>query len=174
MQKNSGIPLEQLLIIGLKASHLSGKAILSVYNTSFNVEYKKDESPLTLADKKSHEIIKRELEGSFPDIPMLSEEGKDIPYEERKDWEYFWVIDPLDGTKEFVKRNGEFTVNIALMHYSKPVLGIIYIPVSGTAYFSLENIGSFRMESNGSAAMDSILDYTVESTSRSKDYNGFD
>ncbi len=157
MQVNHRMPFEQLLITGLRASQLAGSAILSVYNTAFDVEYKQDESPLTLADKRSHEIIKRELEENFPDIPMLSEEGKDIPYEESKDWEYFWVVDPLDGTKEFVKKNGEFTVNIALMHYNRPVLGIIYIPVSGAVYYSVDKKGSFKAGADGPKTGRSIL-----------------
>jgi 3'(2'), 5'-bisphosphate nucleotidase len=149
MQVIQGIPCEQFLITALRSSQLAGGEILSVYNTAFEVEYKKDESPLTLADKKSHEIIKKELETHFPRIPILSEEGKDIPYEDRKDWVFYWVVDPLDGTKEFVKRNGEFTVNIALMHRNRPVLGIIYIPVSGDFYYSLQNKGAYRLDGGG-------------------------
>jgi 3'(2'), 5'-bisphosphate nucleotidase len=157
MQLNKQMPFKQLLLTGLRASQVAGSAILSVYNTAFDVEYKKDESPLTLADKKSHDIIKREFETNFPDIPILSEEGKDIPYEERKDWEYYWVVDPLDGTKEFVKRNGEFTVNIALLHHNRPILGIIHIPVSGAIYYSMDKKGAYRLEAGGQRSESSLL-----------------
>ncbi|PLY00754.1 MAG: 3'(2'),5'-bisphosphate nucleotidase CysQ, partial [Desulfuromonas sp.] len=93
----------------------AGEAIMQIYQGEIEVEMKDDKSPLTAADKASHEVIEKGLREQFPDIPTLSEEGKDIPYEERKNWQHFWLVDPLDGTKEFVKRNGEFTVNIALI-----------------------------------------------------------
>jgi 3'(2'), 5'-bisphosphate nucleotidase len=131
----------------LFAAKKAGEAILEVYNSDFNVEQKVDKSPLTLADKRSHEIIFHHL-NSFTShlIPILSEEGKEIPYEERKNWEHFWLVDPLDGTKEFIKRNGEFTVNIALILKSRPVLGVIYIPVKGLFYFGAEGLGAFKLE----------------------------
>lgn len=107
----------------------AGKAVLDIYRSDdFDIENKDDKSPLTKADKASHEIIKNGLTSYFPEIPLLSEEGKEIPYEERKNWEKFWLVDPLDGTKEFIKKNGEFTVNIALIENNKPVFGIIYAP----------------------------------------------
>ena len=99
----------------------AGKAILDVYDTSFDVETKSDNSPLTQADKNSHLIIESGLSSNFPNVPILSEEGRNIPYLERKKWDYFWLVDPLDGTKEFVKRNGEFTVNIALIKNNYPI-----------------------------------------------------
>ncbi|MBT6047154.1 MAG: 3'(2'),5'-bisphosphate nucleotidase CysQ, partial [Candidatus Scalindua sp.] len=109
-----------------------------------------DKSPLTLADKRSNEIIENVLEQTVTvnnsTVPILSEEGKEISYEDRKKWEYFWLVDPLDGTKEFVKRNGEFTVNIALIHKHKPVLGIIYIPVKDVFYFAAINFGTYKLE----------------------------
>ena len=145
MTADRKVLLKQLLITGLLASKQAGHAILSVYNTPFDVEYKQDESPLTLADKRSHDIIKKELEANFPDVPILSEEGRDVPYAERKKWKYSWLVDPLDGTKEFVKRNGEFAVNIALLDKNRPVLGIIYIPVLDVIYYSLEDTGSFKL-----------------------------
>ncbi len=112
----------------IDAAYVAGKAILEVYNSDdFNVELKGDSSPLTLADKKSHQAIVAMLE-STP-YPILSEEGKSIPYVERQNWDTFWMIDPLDGTKEFIKRNGEFTVNIALIHNQRPVFGVVYAPV---------------------------------------------
>lgn len=125
--------LNDLIDVAVKA----GDKILEIYNNSdFSqvVDFKEDNSPLTLADKAAHDIIDRELKRLYPAIPVLSEEGKDIPYEDRKNWEYFWLVDPLDGTKEFIKRNGEFTVNIALIHEGRPVAGIIHTPVLGETY----------------------------------------
>ncbi|MBU0490024.1 MAG: 3'(2'),5'-bisphosphate nucleotidase CysQ [Bacteroidetes bacterium] len=120
----------------------AGNAILDVYNSDFGVEEKADHSPLTLADRRAHEIISARLRTSG--LPVLSEEGRDIPYDERSIWRMYWLVDPLDGTKEFVKRNGEFTVNIALIIDSFPVAGIVYVPVSDTAYIGLQETGAFR------------------------------
>ncbi|MDQ0162555.1 3'(2'),5'-bisphosphate nucleotidase CysQ [Aeribacillus alveayuensis] len=133
------------LIDLLKISLDAGKEILQVYKNNFGIESKEDHSPLTLADKKSHEIIVKGLSSLYPNIPVLSEEGKSIPFETRKEWNYFWLVDPLDGTKEFIKKNGEFTVNIALIEAGKPVFGIIYAPVLDTAYFAKKGIGSFKL-----------------------------
>ena len=119
----------------VKIAKDAGKAIMKIYNQEFDVEYKTDSSPLTIADKKANEIIVTALNqlsvNSFlqQSIPILSEEGRSIPYDERKNWEYFWLIDPLDGTKEFVKKNGEFTINIALIYKEAPILGVVYSPV---------------------------------------------
>ncbi len=129
----------------------AGSEIMKIYNDDslFNVvDYKADDSPLTIADKRSHEIIDKKLRELHPDIPILSEEGKDIPYEERKNWERFWLVDPLDGTKEFIKRNGEFTVNIALIEGKYPVLGVIYAPDLGLTYFARHGNGAYKMENN--------------------------
>lgn len=112
----------------------AGRAILEVYGTDFEVQRKDDCSPLTLADMRSHRIITDALRARYPDIPVLSEEGKDVPYETRRNWERFWLVDPLDGTKEFVKRNGEFTVNIALVENRVPVAGVIHIPVTNRMF----------------------------------------
>lgn len=148
--KTSTYDLNHLLPHAIAAAREAGKAILEVYSSDFAVEHKDDKSPLTLADKRSHEVIEKRLSALDSAIPILSEEGKGIPYEERKNWEYFWLVDPLDGTKEFVKRNGEFTVNIALIHRSRPVLGVIYVPVTDTLYHGHEGGGSFR-EKDGAA-----------------------
>lgn len=116
----------------------AGDEILKIYNNSdFSgvVDFKDDQSPLTLADKASHDYIVKQLHQHFPDIPVISEEGNEVDYDTRKAWEYFWLVDPLDGTKEFIKRNGQFTVNIALIHKNKPVLGVIYTPVTEELYF---------------------------------------
>ena len=109
----------------------AGDAILEVYQTEFEVEHKGDQSPITIADTRSHRIIADALRSRYPDIPVLSEEGREVPYEVRSGWQRFWLVDPLDGTKEFVKRNDEFTVNIALIEGRTPVAGLLYVPVPG-------------------------------------------
>jgi 3'(2'), 5'-bisphosphate nucleotidase len=136
--------LHSLLHIAIKAAQEGAVQILRVYETDFSVETKDDLSPLTLADRKANDAITKEL--TFTQIPVLSEEGREIPFEERKNWEYLWIVDPLDGTKEFVKRNGEFTVNIALIHNGIPVLGVILVPVTGVLYYGAEGIGSFKVD----------------------------
>lgn len=127
----------ELLQIAIKASETASGEILDVYHSNdFQAESKEDKSPLTLADKRAHAAIVSILKETG--LPILSEEGKTIPYEERKQWEYFWMVDPLDGTKEFLKRNGEFTVNIALIHNQKPILGVVAVPVSGDVFYAAE------------------------------------
>lgn len=121
----------------------AGKAILDIYerhDRSFDL--KSDRTPITLADRLAHNIIKEYLGQTR--IPLLSEEGREMLYEERKGWDLFWMVDPLDGTKEFLKGNGEFTVNIALMVNNRPVLGLIYVPYKSTMFFSIEGVGAFR------------------------------
>lgn len=136
--------MKNYLEIAIKASLLAGQRILEIYeNEDFSVEFKKDDSPLTKADLASHEIIERTLKPTG--IPILSEEGKEIPYELRKNWKKLWIIDPIDGTKEFIKRNGEFTVNIALIENQIPVLGVIYVPVLKELYFADHKNGSFKV-----------------------------
>ena len=146
------IQYTQLILTSILAAKRAGEAILEVYNTDFTVESKDDKSPLTLADKQSHKIIANDLKevininnNKHITSPLLSEEGRDIPYDERKKWEYFWLVDPLDGTKEFIKKNGEFTVNIALIHKDKPELGVIYVPVNNTFYFAAPNLGAYKL-----------------------------
>jgi 3'(2'), 5'-bisphosphate nucleotidase len=148
---------KQLLSLAIQASLRAGKKILEVYDTSFEVENKSDNSPLTLADKQSHAAIEQLL--GTTQYPLLSEEGKNIPYEERKHWEIFWLIDPLDGTKEFIKRNGEFTVNIALIKNGEPVMGIIYIPVSKKLFFAMEHLGSYfiQYENDGAVEVNHLI-----------------
>jgi 3'(2'), 5'-bisphosphate nucleotidase len=141
--------LNDHLLTALLASREAGLAILDVYKQEFDVSYKEDRSPLTLADQRSHDIIVDHLTDlSKKSLPILSEEGKDIPFEQRRAWEYFWLIDPLDGTKEFIKRNGEFTVNIALIYQHRPVLGVIYAPVNNIFYFASEGLGAFRLKND--------------------------
>ena len=128
----------QLLPLAITAAEAASNEILHIYNTNdFQTELKGDNSPLTIADKRAHNAIASILQST--NLPILSEEGKAIPYEDRKDWEYFWMVDPLDGTKEFLKRNDEFTVNIALIHNNKPVLGVVAVPVTGDIYFAVDN-----------------------------------
>ena len=133
----------QLLNIAITAALEAGKVILEIYHSGeFNVELKGDNSPLTKADKASHNVIMSFL--TQTNIPVLSEEGKKIPFEERKDWRQLWIVDPIDGTKEFIKRNGEFTVNIALINNQKMLIGVIFVPVTGELYFSNKEIGAFK------------------------------
>ena len=139
--------LQPLLKIAKIAAKKAAFEILKIYETGdFSVEAKADDSPLTKADKAAHLAIVAELEQT--NLPILSEEGRHIPYEERKDWDYFWMIDPLDGTKEFIKKNGEFTVNIALIHKGQPILGVVQIPVQDKLYYSIKGQGAF-LEKNG-------------------------
>jgi len=135
------------LITSIQAAISAGTAILEVYRSpEFEIEEKADKSPLTLADRRSHEVIVGYL--SAFDIPILSEEGRDIPYQDRKQWDTYWLIDPLDGTKEFIKKNGEFTVNIALIHQNKPAAGVIYVPDRDTLYFASTAIGAYKAEAH--------------------------
>jgi len=133
----------------IKIAAQAGARILDVYHneTLFrdNIEKKEDNSPLTLADKRAHEYILEALTNLTPDIPVISEEAETESYEIRKEWNRFWLVDPLDGTKEFIKRNGEFTVNIALIEDGHPVLGVIQVPCSGTIYYA-DDSGAFKLE----------------------------
>ena len=142
----------ELLIKAINASIKGGQAIMNVYASDFTVEHKDDESPLTLADKNCNEVIDHHLLGT--DIPFLSEEGAQITYSERKEWKYYWLVDPLDGTKEFVKRNGEFTVNIALIYNGNPIMGVIYVPVQEELYFAMEGLGSYKGSVNSVIDLD--------------------
>ncbi len=133
---------EKNIILAINAAITAGEEILKIYDRTFSVEYKEDKSPLTEADKASNSIICDQLAGTYP---MISEENKTIDYEERKDWDTYWIIDPLDGTKEFIKHNGEFTVNIALVQRGTPILGVVYVPVSKKLYFSAKDLGSYSL-----------------------------
>jgi 3'(2'), 5'-bisphosphate nucleotidase len=136
--------MKNLLNTAITAALEAGKSILEIYHSGdFDVEIKGDNSPLTKADLASHHKIVSYLDKTG--IPVLSEEGKAIPYEERKDWKQLWIVDPIDGTKEFIKRNGEFTVNIALIEDQRPLIGVIFVPVTGELYFSTKEIGAFKV-----------------------------
>jgi len=138
--------LRNLLATAINAAVRAGRLILDVYNSNeFQVNLKSDRTPLTLADRQAHSEILNSLTKTR--IPTLSEEGRDILFEERKGWEYFWLVDPLDGTKEFIKRNGEFTVNIALIIHGVPIMGVVYVPVLEDLYFSLKGDGAFKIGS---------------------------
>lgn len=136
--------IEDLLIVAKEA----GEVIMEIYDdpeTASVVDYKQDNSPLTLADKASHRLIRKGLNELYPELPILSEEDqKLVDYDTRKNWKSYWLIDPLDGTKEFIKRNGEFTVNIALITNNKPVFGIIYVPVKEVFYYGSKESGAFK------------------------------
>ncbi|WP_043768813.1 3'(2'),5'-bisphosphate nucleotidase CysQ [Algiphilus aromaticivorans] len=140
---------EQLLHAVQDIARDAGNAILSVYHTDFQVEDKADKSPLTEADLTAHRIIGAGLRALEPSLPILSEEGSDAEAEDRRSWSHFWLVDPLDGTKEFVNRNGEFTVNIALIEDGEPVLGVVHAPALGTSYIAARGIGAFREDSEG-------------------------
>lgn len=135
------------LSIAIKASLDAGKAIMDIYSDpseDFGVERKADNSPLTKADKASHRIIMDALR--VTDIPVMSEEGADIPFGVRRGWDTFWLVDPLDGTKEFIKKNGEFTVNIALVRSGVPVMGVIYVPAAEKLYHGIQDGGAYMAQ----------------------------
>jgi len=134
-----GIDFEVICSIAREA----GAAIMEIYAGEFDVELKGDASPLTCADRAAHEVIVKGLLAAFPDMPILSEEGRDIPYAERKNWQRFWLVDPLDGTKEFIKRNGEFTVNIALIEGGQVAAGVVHVPAQDKTYLGIRGQGSW-------------------------------
>lgn len=137
--------MDELLMTAIKASIKAGEAIMKVYaSKDFEISHKSDWSPLTLADRNAHDEIVNILK--VTGYPILSEEGTKTKFEERKKWDCFWLVDPLDGTKEFIKRNGEFTVNIALIINGKPVMGVIYVPVERMLYFGEESKGAFKLQ----------------------------
>ena len=141
------INLEALAPELITAAKAAGDAIMQVYESKdFGVETKADNSPLTKADLASNKVILEQLHQLTPDIPILSEESKHLPYAERKNWTQFWLVDPLDGTKEFIKRNGEFTVNIALIENGVPVFGVVYAPALKLTYWAAAGLGAFKGE----------------------------
>lgn len=134
----------------LPIAYRAGEAILAIYNSgkSLEVLVKDDHTPLTIADQESNQIITSGLRDLFPAIPVLSEEGSSVPYEVRKAWTYYWCVDPLDGTKEFIYRRDDFTVNIALIHINRPLLGIIYAPAYGVMYYGSHETGGWSKKGN--------------------------
>lgn len=129
----------------------AGRKILQIYDTEFDIEHKDDKSPLTNADMASHHTIVDALTELTPEIPVLSEESAKLPFDERSQWHRYWLVDPLDGTREFIKRNGEFTVNIALIENHKSILGVIHVPVMDVDYFAFAGGGAFKSEHGGEA-----------------------
>lgn len=143
----ASISLESKLIASLFDISLeAGKAIMKEYNTDFEIETKKDSSPLTRADKLSNDVICSELKKITPDIPILSEESSQISFNIRSQWKEYWLIDPMDGTKEFIKKNDEFTTNIALINGNRPVFGMIHAPAINQTFWGGKKIGSFYLE----------------------------
>src|SRR6267154_926323 len=143
MNQSSTEPLPKINDV-IHIGRLAGDAIMKIYNSSdLGITHKADNSPLTQADLASHQVVVKGLGRLSPKCPILSEEAAGIAYEERKSWSRYWLVDPLDGTKEFIKRNGEFTVNIALIENGKPILGVVYAPVLDICYYAVQGIGAF-------------------------------
>ena len=134
--------MQQNLYTAIETSVKAGKKVMEIYSKDFSVDFKEDASPLTEADQKGNEVIMRFLLPTS--IPIISEENKKLPYEQRKDWEQCWLVDPLDGTKEFIKKNGEFTVNIALIQNQVPIMGVVYLPAQKILYFGSKQTGSYK------------------------------
>lgn len=136
--------LEELLDSALRASLRAGAELLRIYRSDYAVSHKADASPVTEGDLASQKAILAVLQADAPEIPVLSEEQAEVPYPERRDWAHAWVVDPLDGTKEFLKENGEFTTNVALISAGRPILGVVYAPAVGTIYWGSEAVGAYR------------------------------
>lgn len=148
----------QLKTIALEVTTIAqraGEAILDIYNQSegIQIEKKADDSPLTIADRTANDIICEGLEALEIQFPIVSEENKAIPYSERQSFAYSWLVDPLDGTKEFIKRNGEFTVNIALIHQQRPILGVVYAPVLDEMYWAVADGGSYLVKEGNTTSL---------------------
>lgn len=132
--------VEEVVRIAVSA----GQEILKIYDERYQIDHKDDGSPVTTADVRAHELICAELSAMTPEIPLLSEEAPHVSVSERQQWSHFWLIDPLDGTKEFIQRNGEFTVNIALIEGTRPVLGVVHTPVQSLTHFGSRGAGAYR------------------------------
>ncbi|MEJ2059414.1 MAG: 3'(2'),5'-bisphosphate nucleotidase CysQ [Gammaproteobacteria bacterium] len=142
--------LDRLRNAALHLAHKAGEAIMEVYEQGFEVTRKDDNTPLTTADLAAHRTITAGLADLTPDYPVLSEESESLPFEVRAGWQTYWLIDPLDGTREFIKRNGEFTVNIALIHDHVPVLGVVYAPAMEVGYHAVQGQGAVKEDAQGS------------------------
>jgi 3'(2'), 5'-bisphosphate nucleotidase len=136
------VDIQEIIRIAKKA----GEAIMGLYGREYQTTLKEDQSPVTAADLAANEVIEREIMKLWPDIPYISEEVKPPPYEERSGWDRFWLVDPLDGTKEFIRNKGEFTVNIALIEKEVPITGVIYAPAKDIVYYSSRNAGAWKQE----------------------------
>lgn len=150
------LDLEKLCLECVSIARDAGDAILTIYHAGFKVEEKEDHSPLTDADLASHHLILKRLTELTPDIPVLSEESSKPSFEERSRWQTYWLVDPLDGTREFVKRNGEFTVNIALIHQHQSIIGVINVPVLDVDYYAWNNGGCYKAENRAKAKKISV------------------
>ena len=139
--------LKELLDPVIQIAYQAGKVIMEVYDAGFSVEHKSDHTPVTEADMAANKVIVSSLKELTPHLPILTEEAKPTPYSQRKKWERYWLIDPLDGTREFIKRNGEFTVNIALIDGDESVMGVVYAPVIGVLYYAAKGQGAFKQAS---------------------------
>ncbi len=142
------------------AARAAGEEILDVYSREIEVDTKADDSPLTEADRRANAVIMDALRTRYPEVPVISEENKEVPYGERAGWGEFWLVDPLDGTKEFIKRNGEFTVNIALVRDGAPAAGVVYRPTDGTLYSAESGAGAFKANADGSARIGNAEHYS--------------
>ncbi len=139
--------LHQLVYQVVDIAHIASVEILKIYHSAdLHIQTKSDASPVTAADFASNRVITEGLSKLTPSLPILSEETLEIPYDERRFFDYFWMVDPLDGTKEFIKRNGEFTINIALIHQNKPVLGVVYTPNTEGVFFAVKDGGAYKLE----------------------------
>jgi len=143
---------EKLLAPLLDIARAAGQEIMRVYATEFTVEMKEDKSPVTDADYAAHKLIVADLKRITPDLPVLSEESADIPFAERRRWDSYWLVDPLDGTKEFISKNGDFTVNIALIQNGTPIVGVVHVPVTGMSYYGSVGVGAFKRDQDGQAS----------------------
>ena len=160
MTENIPKLLENVIDLAVEAGH----RILEIYNTEFDVTHKSDNSPLTEADMAAHHTIVDGLTQLTPELPVLSEESANIPFEVRSQWQRYWLVDPLDGTREFIKRNGEFTVNIALIDNHESVLGVVYAPVTGVLYYANRGSGAFKKLPDSEAIPIRAREKTASST----------
>lgn len=143
---------EKLLAPLLDIARSASEQIMRIYRTDFTVDVKADKSPVTEADLAAHRVIAADLKRITPDIPLLSEESADISWAERRRWDSYWLVDPLDGTKEFISKNGEFTVNIALVQGGRPVVGVVHVPATGMSWYGCAGVGAFRRDQDGQAS----------------------
>lgn len=171
MPVHDELNLEYLCQNVVSIARIAGEKILQVYNSEYTIEHKDDNTPLTTADLAADKIICEALAELTPEIPVLTEESDHIPFETRTQWQRYWLVDPLDGTREFIKRNGEFTVNIALIENHRSILGVINVPVSGTDYFAWKNGHAYKKTTSSNTqrihARTANLDKLVIANSRS-------
>jgi len=170
--------LEQMALEGIAIlAKRAGDAVMAIRAKGFAVTYKADRSPLTEADLEANRIICEGVQSAYPGIPILSEENASVPYDERKTWEYYWCIDPIDGTEEFIRDSGEFTVNIALIHKDTPVLGVVYAPALGEMYTAKRGEGAFkngeRLPRGRNAAPERVLRVVASKTHLSRETESF-